>query len=552
MNSETRRGNPRGCPGSRVFQQPGDASGPRKGLSMKLSTPILIVDDNEALASTLQEIFEEEGIATETALDAEAALDLHRKHKFPLAVVDIKLPEIVGTELVSKLREINPCISCILMTGHATLESAVKAVGEDGVVSYELKPLNIDRLLYLVREVVARKKAEEGMQRKSEELRKVLAEKSEFLLMVSHELRTPLVPIVGYAEMLLDGSLGQIPETIKEPLSAICSGAESLKSLIEDLLLLSRMERGKLSMELRRISLGDFVGDFMKSYRDIDHGKPVEIEHEGEEFEVLADAVRLRQVLSNLIENAIKYSGESVEITIRTTVQGDRGLITIEDNGIGIKAEHLPRVFDWFYRMDPSETDADRGSGLGLAIVKELVHLMGGEVSAQSEWGEGSKFTASLPLAEGDDSSIEPEETKERVSSSLPKDGALKKAQDSDRLKILVVDDDRFTCELVCKMLQDRYELLVATSGSDGLSVIEKNHVDLVLLDWLMPGLDGLGVLTAIKAGKHTRGIPVLLLSGKAEPEVLEQGLEAGATGFITKPFRRTDLIERIERVLPT
>ncbi len=242
-------------------------------------------------------------------------------------------------------------------------------------------------------------RADTELQQKNVELKRALKVKTEFLSMVSHELRTPLVPIIGYSELLADGLLGDIPAEAVDSVNIIKDRAQYLAKLIEDLLVLTRMEGGKIILDLKPINVAKRVREIIADYRLVQHAKPVSVDWSGEEFTVLADQTRVHQILRNLIENAIKFSNETVHITFQTRCEFSKGIITVYDNGIGIPAEHLPRVFDRFYQVEDVDIRKHGGTGLGLAITKELTELMGGTISVSSEVGKGSTFTIILPLA---------------------------------------------------------------------------------------------------------------------------------------------------------
>ncbi len=440
-----------------------------------------------------------------------------------------------------------------IATGYEQPYEAVGKRKDKSPVMVEIrgKPLRFRGKLVRVaaiRDVSERREFEEELKRKNAELRAALSVKEEFLSMVSHELRAPLVPIMGYSELLLDGTMGEMPESAKDALNTINDRAEALSALIDDLLLLSGMERGALRINSGPLRPHETVLDLIASYRDVHQGKPVTIEWHGEECAIMADSVRFRQILQNLIRNAIKYSGDSAHISIQISTADGLCAIAVSDNGIGISKDHLPRVFERFYQVEQIDTRSRKGTGLGLTIAKELVELMGGSIEVESEPGKGSTFTVTLPLAvesamqssDFHDIPLEAESAKRFDPAAIP---------DQDhRLRILVVDDDRFTQQLLAIMLGGSYEILSAPSAEEGSNLIQMTQVDLILLDWMMPGMDGLSLLLALKADDSTKDIPVIFISGKAEKDAINRALKAGALDFITKPFRRNDLVSRIEK----
>ncbi|MCX6646181.1 MAG: PAS domain-containing sensor histidine kinase [bacterium] len=235
---------------------------------------------------------------------------------------------------------------------------------------------------------------------KNIELLSAIEVKNKFISMVSHELRTPLVPIMGYSELLLDGTYGALPEAMREPLQTIYDRSEDLKKQIEDLLTISRIDQLAIRIIKKSVYVDQLVQDAVNSYRAIKSGKNIEFIIECEPCRIVADPERLNQVIHNLVGNAIKYSNDVVAITIRTGTRAGKGFIEVSDNGIGIAVEYLPYIFDRFYQVENLETRKHEGSGLGLSIVKEIIELMDGTIEVSSKPGVGTTFTIEFPLAE--------------------------------------------------------------------------------------------------------------------------------------------------------
>ncbi len=383
--------------------------------------------------------------------------------------------------------------------------------------------------------------------KRAEKLQASLEVKAEFLSMISHELRTPLVPIIGYSELILSGTFGDVPRDFREPLETIYSRAGALRNLIDDILQLSHIQHRTLQVRNQPIEVSRFLADAIKPFEEIDQGKPISIKLEAAEFTVSADPERLRQVIENLIENSIKYSKEEVEIVVRALTENGNGKIEVSDNGIGIAADKIPYIFERFYQVEDVHTRSHQGAGLGLAIAKELVEKMGGSIAVESESGVGSTFTVSLQLApseSGRNAEFADSEALEPHSETSPgtdRPGAR---------TVLVIDDDPYIGDLLRKMLGEQYDVRVARSTGEGLNIVRKSEIDLILLDWMLPGADGLSLLVSLKSDDATREIPVVFVTGKAEAEVVEQGIQAGASGFITKPFERKRLLESVEAAL--
>jgi hypothetical protein len=229
-------------------------------------------------------------------------------------------------------------------------------------------------------------------------LKATLDAKNEFLSIVSHELKTPLVPVMGYSELLLDGSFGQLPLEAVEPLETIKERVGHLNSLINDLLQFTKIESGTLSLVPRQFKIRETLASLVKSYVDIMRVPADSIGVEGDEFELFTDPDRFRQIIQNLIDNAIKYAEGPPSILIATKLADDKGIITVSDKGIGIPEGHLPFIFDRFYQAESPYTRKHNGVGLGLAIVHDLVRLCGGTITVDSQVGKGTTFTITLPL----------------------------------------------------------------------------------------------------------------------------------------------------------
>jgi signal transduction histidine kinase len=243
-------------------------------------------------------------------------------------------------------------------------------------------------------------RARRELRESKDRLEDAIAAKADFVSMVSHELRTPLTVILGYSETLLkNADRYSIRPVAERPVGAILRRARHLRTLIEDLIQLSAVDRGTLKVDTERVSVRKELLETVSEFREMSLGKPVSVEWDGEDFDVLCDRMRFLQVIQNLLDNAAKYSEDRVDVLVTTRRQGDRGLIAIRDKGVGIAPEHLDQVFDRFYQGEHVRTRSHGGAGLGLAIAREILSVMDGTITVESEPGKGSTFTVSLPLA---------------------------------------------------------------------------------------------------------------------------------------------------------
>jgi len=403
----------------------------------------------------------------------------------------------------------------------------------------------------LIIDITDRKNAEKEIKKKNYELKRAMEVKSEFMSMVSHELRTPLVPILGYAEMILDGTFGECPDELLIPLKTVLERSEALKKLIEDLLQLSKMEKGTIRFENGPVKLDEFLASIVNTYTDIKHKKIVNINFEASNVVLLADRNRFQQVLHNLIDNAIKYSNDLVNISLSARSENNVGIITVEDNGLGISEDKLDRVFERFFQIEPVLTRSHNGTGLGLAICRDLVELMNGSITVESELGIGTKFTILLPLyleQKGAQTDVQFADGKGTEMELAFKSGG--RSETHTKKTIAVIDDDPFTTSLLKVMLGKDFRVLIAGNGSAGLDLVRLNIPDLILLDWMMPDLDGLAFIGLLKHDKEIQDIPVIFVSGKAETDAVEIAMDAGAVDFVAKPFNKSVLLEKIDLAL--
>lgn len=355
---------------------------------------ILIVDDDMDLASNLQDILEAEGYSTALAGDGQTALTLCHEKTFNLALIDLKLPDISGVKLIKKLARLSPGMEYIISTGYASVETAVEAVGQRDIIAYETKPLDMNHILILITQVAERQRAEERVV-KYEELDRL---KGNLLSTVSHELRTPLAIIKGYSTMLADYNRRLRSEEKKEYLQSIDRATDRLTELIDHLLDMSRLEAGLLKLDKQPTDISQLIQEVVAEAKLRAPRHTIETDERQRLPTVEVDARRIRQVLDNIIDNAIKYSNKESKVVVSAQRAGQELLISVADQGIGIPSHELEMVFDRMYRIEQRLTPEMGGIGLGLAICKGLITAHGGRIWVESELGKGSTFCFTLPL----------------------------------------------------------------------------------------------------------------------------------------------------------
>jgi PAS domain S-box-containing protein len=364
--------------------------------------------------------------------------------------------------------------------------------------------------------------------------------KDEFLATVSHELRTPLTAIMGWVRMLRDGDLDG--ETAAKALAAVDRNAKSQAQLIEDLLDVSRIVSGKMHLNVRPVELTTVINAAVESLRPAAHSKGIKLRmvFDPEAGSVLGDAERLQQVVWNLLSNAIKFTPAGGHVELRLERAGSQAEMIVSDSGQGISPDFLPHVFERFRQADSSITRSYGGMGLGLSIVKSIVELHGGSVRVESEGEDkGATFTVSLPI-----SVARHDEPKAESNGNQPKREPLKCPPELEGLKILVVDDEPSTCEMVSISFEQCGSKVRTTASAAGaLATIEEWKPDVLVADISMPEMDGYELIRRVRARGDEHGrIPAVALTAMARVEDRLKALSAGYQMHVAKPVELEEL----------
>ena len=377
--------------------------------------------------------------------------------------------------------------------------------------------------------------------------------KTKFLANMSHELRTPLNSIIGFSRIIMKGMDGPVNDEQYTDLESIYSSGQHLLSLINDILDLAKLEAGKMALVVDEIDLLDLANSVMATARGLVHDQNTEliIDIDPSTQFIEADKIRLRQVLLNLLSNAAKFTRDgAISLTSRPGDTPDMIIVSVADDGTGIDAETLPRIFDIFEQGINSVYPESGGTGLGLSIVRELVQLHKGKITVDSELGKGSVFHIHLPRVRPPDDEPESDQPEEDASNpleiELPTSAALSKAKPK---AILLVDDDPVIMKLYRRYLESApIELICVSNGVDALSMIENGlyEIMLIILDLHMPEMDGWETLQEIQLSEQASQIPVVISS--VEPDhnkVAQYGVEY----VLPKPVKFNELTQLIDRL---
>jgi PAS domain S-box-containing protein len=359
------------------------------------------------------------------------------------------------------------------------------------------------------RDVSERKRLDQVLLEKNAELEsaRAVAErtsltKSDFLANMSHELRTPLNSVIGFSEVLEDQMFGPLNDKQREYVTNILTSGKHLLSLINDILDLSKVESGKMGLELGHFPLRDCLeaSVMMLGEKALKGGIELNLHFAPEaELGVIADQRKLKQILFNLLSNAVKFTPREGKVEVDVVREGDFIQVTVTDSGIGIKEDDIPKLFQAFTQLESAYTKGFEGTGLGLTLTRQLVELHGGRVWVKSEFGQGSRFSFTLPLSQGEVG----------APAGHPVKNAFRHGS-----TVLVIEDDPRTLTSLGKALNCKgYRSLRASSGQEGVEMAQRNAPDLIILDLVMPGMNGFDVAEQLGREGAGANIPILVLT---------------------------------------
>lgn len=504
----------------------------------------LLVDDLEENLLSLEALLRRDGLVQLKARSGDDALELLLRHDVALALIDVQMPGLNGFELAELMRgnERTRRVPIMFVTAGNTDSQRRFRGYEAGAVDFIQKPIEADVLrskagvffeLYRQRQQIAAQR--DALQANAAALRDADRRKDEFLATLAHELRNPLAPLRHGLDVLR-----------KNPDSADADGIRDMMDrqlvhlvrLIDDLLDVSRVTQGKIELRKQTIQAADIIRSALETSRPL-----IEAGHHALSLEMSpqaiwldADLTRLAQVISNLLNNAARYTPEGGRIALSLQRAGDDAVITVSDNGVGIPADMQSKVFDLFTQIDQHDGRARGGLGIGLALVRRLVAMHGGSIAVESPGiGRGSRFTVRIPIA---------------AAAPLPPIEAAAPCQSAPAcrsLKVLVVDDNEAVAEAVGFMLEEiGHTYRLVADGRDALAAAEAFRPDVIVLDIGLPVMDGYAVCRAFRQSDRFKALPIIAQTGWGRERDKDQASAAGFDHHLVKPVT----LAQLERLL--
>ncbi|MBN2528036.1 MAG: response regulator [Deltaproteobacteria bacterium] len=533
---------------------------------------VLLADDSISNRIQIKRLLNEIDIQIMESESGLETVQLVSRYEFGAILLDIHMKDMSGFEAAEMIKKTGAATytPIIFLSGPALTETEMvrgyETGGVDSIRWTDLPVVLPAKLNFYLNHYKQRK-----------ELESANRTKSEFLSNMSHELRTPLNSILVLAQLLADNSEHNLNEKQLKFANTIYSSGTDLLNLINDILDLSKVESGMMQFVIDEVELSGFLKDVERKITYTAGAKGLDFKVTLEKNlpdTIQVDGVRVHQILNNLLSNAIKFTDsgsvvlrvfcpdETITTETHQILSGNAVAFSVTDSGIGIPEEKKNLIFEAFRQADGSIKRKYGGTGLGLSISKKLASIMGGDLFFESIEGQGSTFTLYLPLAPSgirkDDTvlvAIEPPESNRALQSVKDVNNSIPPAMVTQLKgkRALLVEDDIINIYVMLALLDKvQMEAVVASNGMEALEKLKSEMVDLVLMDMMMPDMDGYEATSKIKSQPETASLPVVAVTAKAMKGDREKCFKAGADGYVTKPILASTLFTEIFECLNT
>jgi signal transduction histidine kinase len=546
------------------------------GNNLAAAVRLLVVDDDESVAITISEVLRRDGYSVDTAVSGDNAIEKINLNEYDLVLTDLHMEGVDGMTVLEEVKRRTPMTMTIVITGYASLESAISAM-RHGAYDYLIKPSVIDdmkltirrgldhrRLILAEREAAARleqlilaereararleqlnnelefrvQEATSELRQANDDLQQASRAKDVFFATLSHELRNPLTPILGWARLLRSGHDEE--GFLRRGVDVIERNADLLNNLIGDLLDASRIISGKLQFTLEPTDICAVAKAVVEGMRDKSAARGAKLQSDipAGPITINGNPVRLHQVVSNLLSNAIKFTGSGGRVSVRVRRESGEARIEVSDTGIGIDPEFLPRVFEMFSQAGEPGLNKYEGLGLGLAIVRRLTEFQGGWVRAESDGrGKGSTFIVGLPCIElvASDGTLDAEHKQLTIDKT-----------------VLIVEDSPDSADLLTMIFKQAGCPVVAVqSAEEALRLLHSTEPGLIVSDIGLKGISGYSFIQEVRRLPEFIKTPAIALSGFATLHDRDEALAAGFDAHLAKPIEPDALLRLARKLIP-
>jgi len=522
---------------------------------------ILIVDDNVDNLQALELALERDELIVFTTASPKNVIQICIENDISIALIDVKMPDIDGFELLDiiKANPLTEHIMVILITGYSMSSDHVVKGLSNGAVDYLFKPLDLYITIAKVNSLITLVNYQKEIKKKNEELESYQHElfkeirktekskiiKENFLANMSHEIRTPLNAIIGLTHLLKDSSVNNDQQ---EMIRLMEYSSNSLLGIVNDILESAKIDAGKVEIIRTETNVVNLIETICDLTRPMANEKGLKLLCEIDDdvpTMIMADALRLNQIMMNIINNAIKFTIQgNVTVSLKMVEKDDEKVMlqfVVKDSGIGIPKSSIEKIFTRFEQVEDKTWQKFGGTGLGLSIVKRLIKLKGGTLNVESELGVGTTFTFSNWFKLAKDNAT--------PDSNVKQEPSLLKFDD---ITILLVDDDITNQFIIVETLKEwNIKVDVAENGLEALKKLEENNYDLILMDTHMPIMNGYEATRKIRGEmlNPKKDIPIIAFSASVIDKEKTAATEAGVNDFIEKPFEIKKLVRKIKNL---